>query len=116
MLSELAREDGDLTAQQLWRRLRDGGRPVGLATVYRTLAILSEKGIVDALMYHGAEQCYRLCGEGHHHHLVCSGCHRVVEIEGCGVDAWLDRVSAEHGFVATGHVVELTGICAGCRA
>ena len=36
---------------------------VGLATVYRTLALLSEKRVVDALSHHGTEQCYRLCGD-----------------------------------------------------
>jgi Fur family ferric uptake transcriptional regulator len=116
VLGELAREEGDLTAQTLWRRLHRRGGRVGLATVYRTLAILTETGIVDALSHHGSETCYRLCGEGHHHHLVCSGCHRVVEVEGCALDDWLEQVSAEHGFVTTGHVVELTGVCANCRA
>ncbi len=116
VLGELAREQGDLTAQTLWRRLHRRGGRVGLATVYRTLAILTETGIVDALSHHGSETCYRLCGEGHHHHLVCSGCHRVVEVEGCVLDDWVEQVSAEHGFVTTGHVVELTGVCADCRA
>lgn len=115
VLDELAAEAGDLTAQQLWTRLRDGGNGVGLATVYRTLALLTEKGVVDAISHHAGELCYRVCGEGHHHHLVCSGCHRVVELEGCGVAGWVEQVAAEHGFVPTDHRVELTGVCADCR-
>jgi Fur family ferric uptake transcriptional regulator len=115
VFAALAREDGDLTAQQLWTRLREAGNPIGLATVYRTLALLSEKGVVDAISHHASELCYRLCGEGHHHHLVCAECHRVVELEGCGVATWVEQVSAEHGFVPTEHRVELTGVCADCR-
>lgn len=115
VLGELAREDDDLTAQKLWGRLRERGSSVGLATVYRTLAMLSEKGVVDALAHRGSELCYRLCGEGHHHHLVCSECHRVVELEGCELAGWVDKVSAEHDFVATAHSVELTGVCSSCR-
>jgi Fur family ferric uptake transcriptional regulator len=46
---------------------------------------------------------------------VCSSCHRVVEVEQCGLGNWLDTVTAQHGFVATDHRVEITGLCAACR-
>jgi Fur family ferric uptake transcriptional regulator len=116
ILAELAREPDDVTAQALWRRLRGRRRSqVGLATVYRTLALLNEHGVIDSLSHHGSELCYRLCTEAHHHHLVCSSCHRVVEVEECGLDGWLDAVTARHGFVPTDHRVEITGLCAGCR-
>jgi len=116
VLSELARERDDVTAQALWRRLRERDSGTGLATVYRTLAVLSEKGVIDALSHHGTELCYRLCSDAHHHHLTCSSCHRVVEIEQCGLDGWLDEVSRRHGFVATDHRIEVTGLCASCRS
>ena len=79
VLGALASRD-DATAQQIHALLADDGVRVGLATVYRTLKSLSESGVVDTLSHHRGETCYRLCGEGHHHHLVCSGCHRVVEL------------------------------------
>ena len=72
--------------------------------------------MVDALVHGRGETCYRLCGEEHHHHLVCYECHRVVELADCELDPWLERVSASHGFVATGHRLEATGVCAHCRA
>ena len=116
VLEELARERDDVTAQALWRRLRERrGSHVGLATVYRTLALLHEKGVIDSLSHHGTEHCYRLCADTHHHHLLCSQCHRVVEVDECGLGEWLDEVSARHGFVATDHRVEIVGLCAGCR-
>ena len=58
------------------------GSGVGLATVYRTLGWLAENGVVDTLSHNRGEACYRLCGDGHHHHLVCSGCHRVHGVGG----------------------------------
>ena len=115
VLVELSRERDDITAQELWRRLRERDSQTGLATVYRTLALLADKGVVDTLSHHGTELCYRLCTELHHHHLVCSSCHRVVEVEQCGLGSWLDTVTAQHGFVATDHRVEITGLCAACR-
>jgi Fur family ferric uptake transcriptional regulator len=116
VLAELAREPNDATAHELFARLRAHGERIGLATIYRTLALLSERGVIDALAHHGGELCYRLCGESHHHHLTCSECHRVVELADCSLEPWVAQISASHGFEPTDHVVEVTGICAGCRA
>ena len=115
VLGELARERDDVTAQGLWRRLRDRGSTTGLATVYRTLALLSEKGVIDSLSHHGTELCFRLCTESHHHHLLCTTCHRVVEVEQCGIDGWVEEVASRHGFVATEHRIEIAGVCSTCR-
>ena len=120
IFEELAREQHDVTAQQLWSRLREHDSATGLANVYRTLALLSEKGIVDVLSHdvpshRGGEQCYRLCGDEHHHHLLCEKCHRVVEIQECGLDEWVAAAAKRHGFVPTDHRVEIVGLCADCR-
>jgi Fur family transcriptional regulator, ferric uptake regulator len=116
LLGELANEPNDVTAQQLWSRLReDAGSPVGLATVYRTLALLREHDVVDALSHHGTELCYRLCSDTHHHHLVCRDCHRVVELDECELDGWVGRLATQHGFTALDHTLEVVGICATCR-
>jgi Fur family transcriptional regulator, ferric uptake regulator len=115
VLSELMDEDDDVTAQQLHERLRQRGERLGLATVYRTLGLLAEEGVIDSLSHHQGELCYRLCGHDHHHHLVCSGCHRVVELDDCELEPWLERVSAAHWFVATGHRLEVSGLCPNCR-
>lgn len=115
VLTELMGERDDLTAQQLHERLRGRGERLGLATVYRTLALLAGAGAIDSLSHHPGELCYRWCGEEHHHHLVCSSCHRVVELGGCELDSWLGRAAAAHGFVATGHRLEVAGICSACR-
>lgn len=115
VLTELMAEQNDATAQQLHERLRARGERLGLATVYRTLGLLADEGLVDVLSHRPGELCYRRCAEGHHHHLVCSECHRVVELVECELGAWLDRVAGEHGFVATGHRLEVAGLCAACR-
>jgi Fur family transcriptional regulator, ferric uptake regulator len=116
VLAELMRERDDVTAQELHGRLRGRGERMGLATVYRTLGLLAGEGVIDALSHHPGELCYRWCGDEHHHHLVCSQCHRVIELRECELDSWLDRISANHGFVATGHRLEVAGVCAACRA
>src|ERR671918_2148219 len=62
VLAELMRERDDATAQELHERLRARGQRLGLATVYRTLNVLAEEGVVDALSHHPGELCYRWCG------------------------------------------------------
>lgn len=115
VLEELAREPDDVTAQRLWSRLRERDPRTGLATVYRTLALLSEKGVIDVLTHHGSEQCYRLCTDAHHHHLLCERCHRVIEVRECDLGGWVEEIAARHGFVATEHRVEISGLCPDCR-
>jgi Fur family ferric uptake transcriptional regulator len=116
VLAELMRERDDVTAQELHGRLRTSGERMGLATVYRTLGLLAGEGVIDALSHHPGELCYRWCGDEHHHHLVCNRCHRVIELRECELDSWLDRLSADYGFVATGHRLEVAGLCGDCRA
>jgi Fur family ferric uptake transcriptional regulator len=116
ILDVLAAETDDVTAQEIHRRLVAAGEQVGLATVYRTLGALCAQGLVDTLAHNPGEACYRLCGEGHHHHLVCTDCHRVIELAGCGLDDWLAQVAAAEGFRPTEHRVEVLGVCAACRS
>ena len=116
VLAELMAESNDLTAQELHQRLRRRGSRLGLATVYRTLALLSGEGAIDALSHRQGEVSYRWCGDHHHHHIVCSSCQSVVELGDCELTPWLDRVAADHGFVATAHRLDVAGLCAACRA
>jgi Fur family ferric uptake transcriptional regulator len=116
VLEVLAGERDDATAQEIHRRLRERGDRIGLATVYRALALLGDHGVVDVLAHHRGEMCYRLCGDEHHHHLLCSSCHRVLELEECELEGWIDSIAASHGWVADEHRLEVTGLCGDCAA
>ena len=105
------------SAQQLHEILRSRGDAVGLATVYRTLQSLADGGEVDVLRTEEGENLYRRCERReHHHHLVCRGCGRTVEIDGPTVEAWATQVGAAHGFVDIQHTIELFGTCESCAA
>ena len=103
-----------VSAQSLHSALREGGSPIGLATVYRALADLAEEGEADSLNQDG-EALYRACTpNSHHHHLICRSCGTTVEIEARAVEEWARSVAAEHGFTAAEHVVDVFGLCASC--
>jgi len=111
----LADAGGFVSAQTLHASLRDGGSTIGLATVYRALADLCSDGEADQLQQ-GGESLYRACSSRHHHHLICRGCGRAVEIQATEVEQWARGVAAEHGFVEPEHVVDVFGLCAECAA
>jgi Fur family ferric uptake transcriptional regulator len=111
----LAESDGFVSAQGLFSTLRDGGSPIGLATVYRTLSSLAEEGDADSLQSPDGEALYRACTTaGHHHHLICRNCGLTVEIEADAVEEWAQRVASANGFTQPQHVVDVFGLCAAC--
>jgi Fur family ferric uptake transcriptional regulator len=112
----LADTDEFRSAQDLHAALRAGGDSVGLATVYRNLQAMAAEGEVDMLRTDDGEAVYRACSTGHHHHLVCRACGRTVEVEGPTVEAWANKVSAEHGFTDVHHTLEIFGTCADCSS
>ena len=114
-ISELLADHHDFhTAQELHAMLVESGTKVGLSTVYRTLQGMAEGGELDVLRQENGEARYRRCSTRHHHHLVCRGCGRTIEVEGSAVESWAARVAAEHGFTEPSHDVEVYGTCPSC--
>lgn len=103
------------SAQELHDDLRSRGRGVALATVYRELQSLTERGEIDSLVNPSGETIYRLCvSADHHHHLVCRSCGISVEVASEEVERWANATARSHGFTSVVHVAELYGLCAGC--
>jgi len=114
VISVLERVGGFASAQELYQMLRRDGDGIGLTTVYRALQSLLDDKMIDLLRREDGEAIYRLCGDNHHHHLVCRSCGSTVEIEGTSVEKWAEAISQEHGFREVGHSVELFGLCESC--
>ena len=113
--SALAGFDDFRSAQEIHDRISQQGESVGLATVYRTLSTLAEVGEVDMLRNEDGEAIWRSCSDTHHHHLVCRGCGRTVEVEGPTVERWTRAIAAEHGYADISHTLEIFGTCPACR-
>jgi len=98
VLSTLERAGGFASAQEIYRLMQREGESIGLTTVYRALQSLVNDKIVDVLRRDDGEAIYRLCGDSHHHHLVCKSCGDTIEIEGGAIEKWAKNVAVEHGF------------------
>lgn len=112
VLQALAEADGHLSAADVHIRLADSS-PLSLSTVHRTLATLADHGLVHALGQPG-EARYGLADRPHHHG-VCDGCGRTVEIPATALADLLPRLEEATGFVLTPGLT-LTGHCPDCAA
>lgn len=88
---------------------------VGLTTVYRTLDLLTELGVLRTTYMGDANQRFHCTTDGHHDHLVCRNCGSVVEVQECYLDTVVDTIEQATGFQIDGHFLELYGKCVECR-
>lgn len=89
-----------------------------LATIYRAMHLLEEMGLVKRFDFGDGAARFELVGEnddGHHHHLVCMQCSKVVEIEECFPEQIEKQIAAQHGFKSVTHKLEFFGICPDCQ-
>ncbi len=107
----LSDREGNFTAEELAAELAHVGR----ATVYRTLKLLLDRGLVCKVVLGDGSVCYRLSDKIHHHHLVCVGCGATEDIGRCGVEEVLASVHEASGYEIVGHRIEVYGFCPACR-
>ncbi len=97
------------------RRLRDQGEAVGTATVYRTLEVLVESGLVRAHDFgEGFKRYEPMSAQAHHEHLICERCGTVVEFQNERLERMLPIIADEHAFQHSRHRVEIYGVCRDC--
>lgn len=112
----LAASGRRLTAEQLFRSLRRREPAIGRATVFRTLETLVEAGVARRLELDGHVYAYVACLPAHHHHIACTRCGRVEEIDEAYVAPIAERLAREMGFEIDDARLDFYGRCATCRA
>jgi len=88
---------------------------IGNATVYRTLHLLSEAGLIEARQFgEGFARYEAAATREHHDHLVCTACGAILEFEDDAIEDLQRRASERHGFLMKSHRMEIYGLCAKC--
>lgn len=105
-----------VTAQELYERLRRSEPRIGRATVFRTLEALVAAGVARRLEQDGHVYGYVACRPEHHHHLACDRCGRVEEIGEGYIRPIAERVAADLGFTIDDARLDFYGRCARCTA
>jgi Fur family ferric uptake transcriptional regulator len=107
-----------LSAEEVHRLVRQEFQDVGLATVYRTLELLTGLEILERISFNDGRARYemKVREETHrHHHMVCVQCGRVDEFQEDLLEPLEDRILRERGFLVTDHELKLYGVCAACQ-
>ncbi len=115
VLRVIASSRDHLTPEVIYEKSRLEDPGIGRVTVYRTLDLLSKLDLVCKV--HTADGCRSYMMRrpaGHHHHLVCSGCGKVVDFTSCGLVETETKLSQESGFDIKGHLLEFYGLCHDC--
>lgn len=108
--------DGHHTVEDLWARVRQQDSKVSVATVYRTMKLLSDCGLAHARNFGDGQTRYEAAvGRHHHDHLICTRCKLIVEFENDRIEQMQDEVARKHGFSVISHKMELYGLCRKCQ-
>ncbi len=124
IIEALAQTHDHLSAEDLYSRIHDRNPNVGLTTIYRTLDMLVNSGLVFKFDFGDGKARYELTegpkGAHHHHHLVCTGCKRVIDYTDFIDDEveLLHRIekglSKKYTFKIDNHLIQFYGLCQSC--
>ena len=103
-------------AETLYSIVREENTKIGLATIYRTLNLLHEAGLVLQHSFADGKAVFELdTPHAHHDHLICVSCGKVVEFENDEIEALQLSVANKYGYRLTSHKLELFGNCPDCQ-
>ncbi len=110
------RHKGHISTEELHHQVQKIDAGIGYATVYRTIKLLSRAGLAAQRSFGECFARYEPAMEtGHHDHLICTECGRIVEFANDRIESLQQAVAIEHDFRVTDHKLELYGICKECK-
>ncbi len=111
------RHKGHISTEELHHQAQKIDAGIGYATVYRTIKLLYEAGLAAQRSFGECFARYEPATEtGHHDHLICTGCGKIVEFENDRIESLQQAVAVEHEFRITDHKLELYGTCKECQS
>lgn len=117
VLDVVYHNNGHLTADEVFERVRSLSPYVDLSTIYRTLVFLKQNGLIGELRLEGGPARFEAVRLGHeHHHAVCSGCGRMLEIDPADLNVLDSTLRRKYGFEVNLVHLTLSGLCAECVA
>jgi len=115
IIGEIFSTHDHFDVDELFLRLRNKKKRISKASLYRTIPLLIESGLIKEVYFDNGHLHYeQICGHKHHCHLRCVNCGKIVEFADDAVAKIQDRISKKYGFVITAHRFELVGHCPEC--
>ncbi len=119
VLRTLRAAGGHLTASEIFEQIEaeSSEEPIAQSTVYRALEALEANGVVSALRSRTGETRYEWAPERPgHHHLLCSGCGGVMELDLASVRELAEEIEERTGFQPDIRHLAIDGLCSGCQS
>lgn len=117
VLQVLHESEGHLTSSEIVERVAEIDPEIGRASVFRTLDLLIQLSLVRPTYIDTRAMVYVLLEmDGHHSHIVCTNCSRVIEIDDCALGTYIETLQQKYNIQLTGHLLEMYGICAQCQS
>ena len=113
---EIQQIDKHFNADSLYERFKNRGERIARATVYRNLPYLLEAGVLQKSAGSGKRDFYeKTSAKGHHDHMVCLGCKKIIEFHSDALEELQEKLSHEYKFKLVFHDHRLFGYCEKCQ-
>ena len=102
------------SAEDVYKKLLEGGEDIAFATVYRVLTQFEDAGLVLRHNFEGGRSVFELDRGGHHDHMVCVKCNKVTEFYNEEIELKQKEIAKEANFSLQDHSLYLYGLCSEC--
>ncbi len=115
ILAAIFQKNAHFDAEELHAELKQQGRDISRATVYRTLDLLVQCGLVRKSSLGSSHANYEAAHEDEHHdHLICLNCNKVIEFYRPELERLQDDICHEQHFKPLHHSLQIFGLCSNC--
>lgn len=114
------KQEDHLSPEEIYEHIKDIYPEIGLATIYRTLQLYEEIGLVYKLNFDDGCYRYEILSQNdkeihQHHHLICKKCGKIIEVKEDLMNSLEEIIEKQYNFEIKNHIVKFTGICSQCR-
>ena len=115
VLNAFLNSDKHVSVEELYTTITETEPKIGLATVYRTLALLTKSGLALEMDFGDGQKRYEHSYmHAHHDHMVCTECGKIIEFNHPLIEKFQEEVARQNGFTITSHKLDLFGHCNDC--
>ncbi len=115
IVSAIEKSDDHISAEEIYAQIVAKYPQVNISTVYRTLELLEQLGLVTETDLGGGRVRYHPVDKGHHHHLVCQECGAVIDLDDSLLASLKGTLLRQYKFVADLRHLAIFGRCSKCR-
>jgi len=118
VLKFLYENNGHFTPEDIYTLLKQQYPDIniGIATVYRTLALLEASQIASSISFGAQGKKYELGLKKHHDHLICTKCGEIIEFFDDVIEERQDAIAKKFNFKMIDHTMKIVGLCKNCQA